>query len=427
MNQFYQDLENKDSAPSATENFFLVRARSESLCSPLKTEDYCIQAIQDVSPPKWHLAHTTWFFETFVLIPYMKRYESFDSSFAYLFNSYYETVGSFFERSKRGLLSRPTVNEVYQYRHYVDRAICDLLKELPKGKEAEILQRVRLGVEHETQHQELLLMDIKYNFSVHPFSPAYQPVSFNLVKSLQPIALDWHEVKGGLVEIGYRGEGFSFDNESSRHEVMLRDFRLGTRLVTNAEYLIFMDDGGYERSDFWLADGWHAIQQRRRTGPLYWRNLENAWMQFGLHGLAPLDPYEPVAHISYYEADAYARWAGKRLPTEAEWECVAQDMPVHGNLLEEGVLHPSAARQKGLTQIYGDLWEWTQSAYLPYPGFSPLSGSLGEYNGKFMSGQMVLRGGCCVTARDHIRPSYRNFFHPGDRWMFSGLRLAEDG
>src|SRR5450759_2783836 len=402
-----------------------VRARTESLCTPLEIEDYVIQASDSVSPPKWHLAHTSWFFETFILLPFAPCYRVFSEAYAHLFNSYYETAGTFFPRTQRGLLSRPTVAQIYRYRSHVDEALQALLNNLPQRSAHDILARVELGIEHETQHQELLLMDVKYNFFINPLKPAYREVA-NLPSSTSLPAMGSHAFDGGIVEIGHDGVGFSFDNERPRHQTLLRDFRLGSRLVSNEEYLAFIADGGYQRADLWLSDGWHTINTQSWLAPLYCSGEGSDWQQFTLSGMQPLNLHEPVAHLSYYEADAYARWAGKRLPTEAEWEHVAASLPIEGNFLESGALHPQAARQPGLTQLYGDLWEWTQSAYSSYPGFRPLSGTLGEYNGKFMSDQMVLRGGCCVTAQDHIRASYRNFFRPADRWMFSGLRLAED-
>ena len=400
-----------------------VRARTESLCAPLEIEDYVIQASDSVSPPKWHLAHTSWFFETFILLPFVPGYRVFDEAYAHLFNSYYETAGTFFPRTQRGLLSRPTVAQIYRYRSHVDEALQVLLNILPQR--SDILARVELGIEHETQHQELLLMDVKYNFFINPLKPAYREVA-NLPSPASLPAMGWQAFDGGIVEIGHDGVGFSFDNERPKHQTLLQDFQLGSRLVSNEEYLAFIADGGYQRPDLWLSDGWHTINTQHWQAPLYWLREDSDWQQFTLSGMQPLNLHEPVAHLSYYEADAYARWAGKRLPTEAEWEHATASMPIAGNFLESGSLHPQAARQSGLTQLYGDLWEWTQSAYSSYPGFRPLPGTLGEYNGKFMSGQMVLRGGCCVTAQDHIRASYRNFFRPADRWMFSGLRLAED-
>lgn len=409
------------------ERFKTVRARSAALCAPLEVEDYCIQAMPDTSPPKWHLAHTTWFFEMFILVPFAARYYMFRNEYAHLFNSYYETAGSFFPRPQRGMLSRPTVAEIYRYRSHVDAALLELLASLPEQDAADILARVLLGMEHEIQHQELLLMDIKYNFSINPLRPVYHPRSPTPAATTSP-AMAWQAYTGGITEIGHSGEGFSYDNERPRHRVLLQDFLLGSRLVTNAEYLAFMQDDGYGRADLWLSDGWRTVNTQQWKAPLYWfrEGDDPGWQQFTLSGPQALNLHEPVAHLSYYEADAYARWSGKRLPTEAEWEHAATHCPITGNFLESGLFHPQPAQGSGITQLYGDLWEWTQSAYSPYPGFRPLPGTLGEYNGKFMSDQMVLRGGCCATAQDHIRPSYRNFFRAADRWMFSGLRLAED-
>jgi ergothioneine biosynthesis protein EgtB len=430
--------------------FNSVRSRTESLCAPLQTEDYCIQAMADVSPPKWHLAHTTWFFEQFVLMPFAPAYKEFHPAFAHLFNSYYETAGTFFPRPQRGMLSRPTVEEVYRYRRHVDFALQELLAQ-PGQHAADILQRVRLGTEHEIQHQELLLMDTRYNFSINPLRPAYRQAGNELPASV--LHLGWQEFGGGVLEIGHGGEGFSYDNERPRHQVLLRDYRLATRLVTNEEYLDFIEDDGYRRVDLWLSDGWRTINERQWHAPLYWYREDGDWHHFDLSGAHKLRLREPVSHLSYYEADAYARWAGKRLPTEAEWEHAASGIPVAGNFLDNEQLIPQPAQQAGMAemsaspsptipcgeseqtnrfpnstilQLFGDLWEWTQSAYSPYPGFRPLPGTLGEYNGKFMCDQLVLRGGCCITPQDHVRASYRNFFHAADRWMYSGLRLAED-
>lgn len=405
------------------ERFKQVRARTELLCAPLKTEDYGIQASADVSPPKWHLAHTTWFFEAFILLPFASGYRVFDTAYAYLFNSYYETAGTFFPRAQRGLLSRPVVEEIYRYRSHVSEALLELLAHLPEKSASDIMDRVRLGIEHEIQHQELLLMDVKYNFSINPLKPAYGGAS--AVAALRSV-MDWQAFSGGIVEVGYGGKQFSFDNERPKHQVLLRDFRISNRLVSNEEYLAFVADGGYQRAELWLSDGWYTVKTQNWLAPLYWFNEAGNWQQFTLSGMHPLNLHEPVAHLSYYEADAYARWAGKRLPTEQEWEHAASGVEIEGNFLEAGLLHPRVTSHTGLAQLYGDLWEWTQSAYSSYPGFQPLPGTLGEYNGKFMSGQMVLRGGCCVTAQGHMRASYRNFFRPADRWMFSGLRLAED-
>lgn len=407
------------------ERFKKVRMQSESLCAPLEIEDYCIQAMSDASPPKWHLAHVTWFFEMFILVPYAKQYRMLHEEYAHLFNSYYETAGTFFPRPQRGMLSRPTVAEVYRYRSYVDAAMLELLAHPPEQYATNIWQRVQLGIEHEIQHQELLLMDTCYNFSVNPLQPAYHNVDVPTTTELVP-KMGWQEFVGGIVEIGHDGKGFSYDNECPRHQTLLQDFRLGTRLVTNAEYLAFIDDGGYGRVDLWLSDAWRTVNERHWQAPLYWFKEGRDWKHFDLTGAHDLRSYEPISHLSYYEADAYARWAGKRLPTEGEWEHAASAQTINGNFLDSGLYVPQPAQQTGMTQMYGDLWEWAQSAYLPYPGFRPLPGTLGEYNGKFMSDQMVLRGGCCATAQDHMRASYRNFFRAADRWMFSGLRLAED-
>jgi len=406
------------------ERYRTVRARSEALCTPLEVEDYCIQAMENASPPKWHLAHVTWFFEMFILVPYAKGYRMLREEYAHLFNSYYETAGTFFPRPQRGMLSRPTVKEVYDYRYHVDNAMLDLLANIPVQHASDIHQRLRLGTEHEIQHQELLLMDICYNFSINPLHPAYHKMDMAPVAPV-PV-MGWQEFAAGIVEIGHDSDAFAYDNERPRHKTYMQDFRLSTRLVSNAEYLAFIDDGGYARVDLWLSDAWRTVRERQWQAPSYWFREGRDWMHFDLTGAHALRMDEPVSHLSYYEADAYARWASKRLPTEAEWEHAASSQTIAGNFLDNGLYVPRPAQQAGLTQMFGDLWEWTQSAYLPYPGFKPLPGTLGEYNGKFMSGQMVLRGGCCATAQDHMRASYRNFFRAADRWPFTGLRLAED-
>lgn len=406
------------------ERYRTVRARSEALCAPLEAEDYCIQAMESVSPPKWHLAHVTWFFEMFILVPYAKGYRMLNDEYAHLFNSYYETAGTFFPRPQRGMLSRPTVQETYDYRHHVDGALLDLLSNVPEQHAADIRQRLQLGLEHEIQHQELLLMDTRYNFSINPLHPAYHQIE--LPPAAPAITMGWQEFGAGIVEIGHDGDAFAYDNERPRHKTYVQDFRLATRLVSNAEYLAFIEDGGYARVELWLSDAWRTLKEQGWQAPLYWFKQDCDWMHFDLTGAHALRLDEPVSHLSYYEADAYARWAGKRLPTEAEWEHAASTQTIAGNFLDNGLYVPRPAQHSGMTQLYGDLWEWTQSAYLPYPGFKPLPGTLGEYNGKFMCDQMVLRGGCCVTAQDHMRASYRNFFRAADRWMFSGLRLAED-
>lgn len=398
-----------------------VRRVSEQICQPLAIEDYILQAMPDVSPPKWHLAHTTWFFETFLLVPYLPGYEVFHPQFNYLFNSYYEAVGSRHPRPQRGLLSRPTVEEIYRYRAYVDQAMVLFLQ---KFAEVPLESLILLGLHHEQQHQELLLTDIKYNLALNPLRPAYRS-DLSLPASIAS-KRGWLSYCGGLDTIGHEGESFAFDNESPRHSVYLQDYELADRLVTNGEYLEFIQAGGYNRPEFWLSDGWATVQAERWSAPLYWEQMDRTWWIMTLAGLRPLDSNEPVCHVSFYEADAYARWAGKRLPTEAEWEIAARQVAIQGNFLESGRLHPSGT--KGMTrpdQIFGDVWEWTQSAYLAYPGFQPAKGAVGEYNGKFMCNQMVLRGGSCVTPQSHIRPSYRNFFPASARWQFSGIRLAQ--
>ncbi len=403
-----------------------VRADSEWLCAPLAIEDYVIQTTPEASPAKWHLAHVSWFFETFILRPYLPGYREFHADFGYLFNSYYEQIGRFHLRAERGFLSRPTVAEVMRYRTHVDQHMQELLEHMDAVLWPLVKARLALGIHHEQQHQELLLTDIKRNLAANPLYPAYRD---DLPAPLpqQAPALAWVEFGGGLVEIGHAGNDFAFDNESPRHPVYLAPYRLATRLVSNAEYQAFIADAGYVRPELWLADGWTQMRSAGWDGPLYWLHTIGEWRHYTLSGLQPLDPEAPVCHVSYYEAAAYAAWAGKRLPSEAEWEHAAAGLAVSGNLRDSGWLCPlAAAAGDGLLQMYGDVWEPTASAYLPYPGFRAPSGALGEYNGKFMCNQIVLRGGSCVTPDDHIRPSYRNFFYPGERWQFQGIRLAED-
>ena len=400
-----------------------IRQLTEQLCSPLETEDYGVQTMPDVSPPKWHLGHTAWFFETFLLLPYLKNYELFHPKFGYLFNSYYEAVGNRHPRPQRGLLSRPTVKEVYRYRAYVDQAMHQLLKEQAGDSALESL--LLLGLHHEQQHQELLLTDLKHILATNPLRPAYRIDSPYLPTPPQTSQERWLDYPGGLYTLGHSGEGFAFDNETPQHPVYLQDYWLAARLVTNGEYLEFMEAGGYRQPEYWLSEGWATLQQRQWRAPLYWEKIEGEWWVMTLSGMHPLNLHEPVCHVSGFEADAFARWSGKRLPTEAEWEVAGTQVPVQGNFLESDHLHPAPA--SGVTrpdQLYGDVWEWTQSAYSPYPGFKPAEGAIGEYNGKFMCNQMVLRGGACVTSSNHIRPTYRNFFPLDARWQFSGIRLA---
>jgi ergothioneine biosynthesis protein EgtB len=400
-----------------------IRAQTEALCQPLAVDDYQIQSIVETSPPKWHLAHVSWFFETFVLRPFAAGYRPFHPRFEYLFNSYYFGVGQMHPRPERGLLSRPTVEEVYAYRAHVDQWMLELADMLPERDWPELESRVTLGLHHEQQHQELLLMDIKHNFYANPLRPGYAPAAPKAANGSAP-PMAWIDRPGGRFTLGQGPDGFAYDNERPAHPVHVADHRLASRLVTNGEFLAFMDDGGYRSHEHWLSDGWAMVKRERWQAPLYWERDGGQWRQMGLSGMRALDPGEPVCHVSYYEADAYARWAGARLPSEAELEGMLRERPLQGNFVESGRLHPAVAGKDG--QWYGDVWEWSASPYVPYPGFRPRSGAMGEYNGKFMCNQMVLRGGACITPASHMRPSYRNFFYPHDRWAFAGLRLAED-
>ncbi len=402
-----------------------TRAVSREICAPLAVEDYVVQSMADASPAKWHLAHVTWFFENFLLTPFLKGYAPFHAGYGYLFNSYYETVGKFFPRLQRGLLSRPTVEEIYRYRDHVDRRVRELLDEAPASAWREISARLILGLHHEQQHQELLLTDIKHLYSCNPLRPSYRAGAPAAREDAAP-ASGWCERPAGVYEIGHDGRGFAFDNEGPRHRVYLNAFRLAARPVTNGEYQEFIDAGGYANPALWLSQGWQAARERGWRAPLYWESVDGEWHAMTLGGLSRVRGREPVCHVSYFEADAYARWRGCRLPSEAEWEVVGRDFPVAGNFYDRGNLHPVAAGAgPGPAQLYGDVWEWTQSAYSAYPGYHPPAGALGEYNGKFMSSQYVLRGGSCVSPAGHLRPTYRNFFYPADRWQFSGIRLAE--
>jgi ergothioneine biosynthesis protein EgtB len=380
----------------------------------------------DCSPIKWHLAHTTWFFETFVLRSHLADYRPFHPQYSFLFNSYYNAVGPRLPRPQRGLLSRPTVDEINRYRAHVDEQMRGLLQKGPNDIPRAIVDTLTLGLHHEQQHQELMLTDLKHAWSANPLHPVYRDAS--PAQGSRPSAA-WVNFSEGLTWIGHDGPGFAFDNETPRHRVFLEGFQLANRLVTIEDYLAFMDDEGYERPELWLSDGWAARQSRDWTAPLYWEKLDGEWFSVTLNGLRPLDLTEPICHISFYEADAFARWAGARLPTEAEWEKAAT-MALAGHFLDGGRFHPSptiAADEHGpLYQMYGEVWQWTASPYVGYPGYEPTGGALGEYNGKFMCNQFVLRGASCVTPRSHARRSYRNFFPPDARWQFSGLRLARN-
>jgi ergothioneine biosynthesis protein EgtB len=408
------------------EDLFRTRARSTDLAKPLGVEDQAAQANEDASPTKWHLAHVTWFFETFVLLPFLTQYKIFNERFNYCFNSYYEAQGARHPRGMRGLLTRPTGFEVRAYRAHVDEGLQALFTR-GFADDREVVRRLEIGINHEQQHQELLLTDILALFALNPLRPAYREgATFRAHQ--EPRTLTWTDFAGGLHPIGHSGQGFAFDNEAPCHEVFLRPFKLADRLITNAEWLNFIADGGYQNSSLWLSDGWARVNGEGWRAPLYWEVRDGQWvLQMTLGGLQTIDRGAPVCHVSFYEADAFARWSGKRLPTEFEWEFSSARVPVCGNMLGDGALRPLPAPSvEGPTQMFGDVWEWTQSAYAPYPGYRPASGALGEYNGKFMCSQMVLRGASCVTPDEHARATYRNFFYPHQRWQFCGLRLADE-
>ena len=415
-------------AVSLLEQYLNTRQFTAALCQPLEPEDYVVQSMADCSPAKWHLAHTTWFFETFVLMPYAPAYAPFDPRYGYIFNSYYEAVGSRHPRPERGLLSRPTVQQTYRYRAHVDCALQRLLDGTADDLPGAARALVTLGIHHEQQHQELLLTDLGHMLALNPLKPAYTTAAVPAPANVAGAPLQWHSFEGGVRWIGHQGEGFAFDNESPRHRQYLQPFALASRPVTNAEFLAFMADGGYTRPELWLSAGWAEVQAQGWRCPLGWEQAGEDWLRMSLAGQLPLSTAAPVSHVSYYEADAYARWAGARLPTEAEWEVAAANVPVRGNFVESGAYDPlpAAATDTPWQQLFGDVWEWTQSSYAPYPGFRPVPGAVGEYNGKFMSSQYVLRGGSCATPQSHIRATYRNFFPPDARWQFSGLRLARD-
>jgi ergothioneine biosynthesis protein EgtB len=415
-------------ATAVIERFRQIRSFSEELCETLEAEDYVVQSMPDVSPTKWHLAHTSWFFETFILKTWMPRYRTEVPQYAYLFNSYYNAAGDMHRRDLRGLISRPTVADTYRFRHSIDAHIKELIETADDELLAEMEPVFTIGLNHEQQHQELLVTDIKHVFAQNPLYPVYrQRDELPAHRAIAPVEfVDFPET---IVEIGHDGHGFSYDNEGLRHRALVSHFSLANRLVTNGEYLAFIEAGGYSRPEFWLSLGWNTLNEQRWRAPLYWLERDGSWSNFTLSGLRPIEESEPVTHVSYFEADAFANWSGARLPTEFEWERVAAELPIAGNFVDNERFHPAPAQNvpnEKLQQMFGDVWEWTRSAYLPYPGYRAAAGALGEYNGKFMCNQMVLRGGSCATSHDHIRSTYRNFFQPEKRWQFTGIRLARD-
>lgn len=417
-----KSLTNDHLADNVSARFTAIRQFTEELCAPLQTEDYVVQSMPDVSPTKWHLAHTSWFFETFLLKPYLPTYREFDPHFSYLFNSYYNAVGDRHCRQNRGLLSRPTVQDVYAYRAHVDRGMHDLLQKA----HADLMPVLEIGLHHEQQHQELMITDIKHVFWVNPLRPAYVPMPAST--DSEPPQATWVSVDGGLYDIGHQGIAFAFDNEGPRHRTYVATFKLASRLITNREFKDFINDGGYRRPELWLSAGWATVQAEQWSAPLYWIENQGQWQNHTLSGLRPVFDHEPVCHVSFFEADAYARWADARLPTEAEWEIASSNLnPSEGPFVESKAFHPPPVKSAGgLQQMFGVVWQWTASPYSAYPGYRPAPGALGEYNGKFMCNQFVLRGGSVATSRTHIRRTYRNFFPPDVRWQFSGIRLAKD-
>ena len=414
--QLQPDAAGRDAA-TLRERFREVRAASEALAAPLSAEDACVQSMADASPAKWHLAHVTWFFETFVLEAAEADFHPHHPAYRELYNSYYNGIGRQYPRPRRGLVTRPTLDEVHDYRHAVDARVLDVLDRASP----DLLATIELGLHHEQQHQELLLMDIKHLFSCNPLDPVYAERS--AAPPARASACHWQDLDGGLVEVGASGDAFAFDNETPRHRSWLEPYQLASRLVTNGEYLEFVRDGGYREPLLWLADGWSAVAAENWHAPLYWREIDGEWFEFTLHGLVPLDRDAPVVHVSHFEADAYAQWAGARLPSEQEWEAAI----AHETLATSFALHPAGTTGDApFADALGQVWQWTRSAYLPYPGFSPAGGAVGEYNGKFMSNQMTLRGSACITPPGHARATYRNFFYPHQRWAYCGLRLARD-
>jgi ergothioneine biosynthesis protein EgtB len=418
------------------DRFHQIRKFTNALCVGLEPEDCVVQSMPDVSPTKWHLAHTTWFFETFILKKFVPGYRAEIPDYAYLFNSYYNAAGDMHRRDLRGLISRPTVSQAQRYRASIDSHIDDLLSDADEKLLDELEPLLILGFHHEQQHQELLITDIKHVFAQNPLYPVFRTPKTGGRSSATPGSqsspLQFIDFEESVTAIGHDGDGFAYDNEGPRHRALVPAFSLATRPVTNGEFIAFIEDNGYSRSEFWLSLGWMTVNEQHWNAPLYWTKRDGAWWNFTLSGFRPVDQSEPVTHISYFEADAYANWAGARLPTEFEWERAALSSPVEGNFVDTELFHPSAVsaekpeQHRHLIQMFGDVWEWTRSAYSPYPGYRAGSGALGEYNGKFMCNQYVLRGGSCATSRTHIRRTYRNFFQPEKRWQFTGIRLARD-
>ena len=422
-----QSLTSARRSGALAESYLKVRNETLSLVSGLSDADATVQSMDDASPAKWHLAHTTWFFETFLLEPRFSDYQAFDSAFGYLFNSYYEQVGDRHPRPRRGMITRPSLDTVRDYREHVDAA---MLRFLDANLPEDILDLIELGLHHEQQHQELLLTDILHLFAQNPLRPAFRAPEPLAVAGEGPAPLAWRSFDQTMVPVGHEGSGFAFDCEGPRHDVIIRPFKLASRPVLNGEWLEFMADGGYRTPSLWLSDGWGTVNECGWNAPFYWEQRDDEWSSMTLRGLQPIDPAAPVCHVSYFEADAFARWMDKRLPSEFEWEHAAGTLAVAGNLADSGRLRPRSltgdAGQEEFVGLYGDVWEWTQSPYTAYPRFKPSEGAVGEYNGKFMNGQYVLRGGSCATPAGHVRNTYRNFFQPDKRWQFSGLRLADD-
>jgi ergothioneine biosynthesis protein EgtB len=418
--------ESESSAIQLRMRYTAVRTMTERLTRPLSAEDCQIQSMPDASPTKWHLAHTSWFYETFILAPNIREYETFDPTFNFLFNSYYNGIGDRLARPNRGLITRPSLDKVYAYRASVDRSMHSYLESAGDKLDAKVAAVIELGINHEQQHQELILTDIKHALAQNPLRPAYHKGETPAASGSSP-RCEWHAFPGGVEWFGHNGHGFAFDNEGPNHRVFLEPYQLGSRLVTSGEFAAFIEDGGYDRAELWLSDGWNVVSAHTWKAPIYWEKCGEVYWLMTLGGFRPISESEPVCHVSFYEADAFARWAGARLPTEFEWENAARGLEPNGHFLESGSFHPEAARDgMNFAQFFGDAWEWTQSAYLPYPGLRPESGALGEYNAKFMCNQFVLRGGSCVTPASHIRATYRNFFPPEARWQFTGIRLAKD-